>query len=317
MASDFHFRSFITAGVAVAVATSSPGNYGISLAYRLQILRKLGYIAHVMVITPFSRCRGPVSNWQVTHLERTTGEPLDLEGAQLGDLITPLGYSLRCTAKQFGQLRGTTEMLDNVLLCNHPAKGKEIYSYCQDCQMNFLAIPVKLGKVDYMTTKKKPRDPLAVKRGELIRSARAAKGMSQSRLANLIGVERESVSQWESGDTIDIRTSNAVKLARILGISFTEVVPDSALDIKKIRQLERRLWGENNESSMDSDLLSTIIEVVDDVLDELYLADEWSANKKANFITDIYEEYVDKGKEAVTKDNVIIFAKFARDRRDR
>ena len=144
-----------------------------------------------------------------------------------------------------------------------------------------------------MTTKKKARDPWAVKRGELMRSARAEKGLSQARVATLVGVERESVSQWESGDVVEIKASNAIKLMKILGISLREITPEAV-------------------AYLDSALLSTIIEVVDEVVEELHWEEEWSYNMKAGFITQVYEEYLEKGKEALTKDNVITFAKFAR-----
>lgn len=53
---------------------------------------------------------------------------------------------------------------------------------------------------------------------DAIKKARKEKKLTQAQLGSLIGVERTTVTQWESGKTIPKR-SVAIELSRVLGIS--------------------------------------------------------------------------------------------------
>jgi transcriptional regulator with XRE-family HTH domain len=59
---------------------------------------------------------------------------------------------------------------------------------------------------------------------ERITQARKDKGLSMGQLARLVGVARESVSQWERGDTTGIRPVNLVKCADALNVSVRWLV---------------------------------------------------------------------------------------------
>lgn len=56
--------------------------------------------------------------------------------------------------------------------------------------------------------------------GERIRQLREANGWSQGFLARKIGVSRPTVTQWESGDTKNIKHKNLLALCKALDISL-------------------------------------------------------------------------------------------------
>ena len=58
---------------------------------------------------------------------------------------------------------------------------------------------------------------------EKIARLRAAKGMSQSDLAEALGVSRQSVSKWETG-AADPSISNLLALSKLFGIPAEELL---------------------------------------------------------------------------------------------
>lgn len=60
--------------------------------------------------------------------------------------------------------------------------------------------------------------------GTRIRNKRLAKGWSQNDLARLVGVARESVSQWETGDTKSLRPENLLRTAKHLNVNVEWLV---------------------------------------------------------------------------------------------
>ena len=59
--------------------------------------------------------------------------------------------------------------------------------------------------------------------GEVIQVRRAALGLSQERLAELVGVSRQAVSKWEVGDALP-DTDRLLPLARALEITADELL---------------------------------------------------------------------------------------------
>lgn len=55
---------------------------------------------------------------------------------------------------------------------------------------------------------------------ERIRQARIAAGLSQTRLANLLGVTRSACSQWESEEGTSPRGKRLAELARLLDVGY-------------------------------------------------------------------------------------------------
>lgn len=67
-----------------------------------------------------------------------------------------------------------------------------------------------------------------MKIGEKIRRARNSKRYSQARLGELVGVTRSAVSQWESGQVINIELHNRIALSEHLEIAIAELLPEKA-----------------------------------------------------------------------------------------
>jgi len=63
--------------------------------------------------------------------------------------------------------------------------------------------------------------------GERIRAAREAKGMTTVQLAAAVGVSQSAVSNWETGAGRAPSRDNAVKVARVLGITVDELLADA------------------------------------------------------------------------------------------
>ena len=59
--------------------------------------------------------------------------------------------------------------------------------------------------------------------GEIIQTRRAKRGLSQEKLAELVGVSRQAVSKWEVGDAVP-DTDKLVPLARALGVTTDELL---------------------------------------------------------------------------------------------
>ena len=59
--------------------------------------------------------------------------------------------------------------------------------------------------------------------GEIIQVRRGALGLSQERLAELVGVSRQAVSKWEVGDAMP-DTDRLLPLARVLEITVDELL---------------------------------------------------------------------------------------------
>lgn len=59
--------------------------------------------------------------------------------------------------------------------------------------------------------------------GEIIQTGRARRGLSQEKLAELVGVSRQAVSKWEVGDAVP-DTDKLVPLARALNITTDELL---------------------------------------------------------------------------------------------
>lgn len=70
---------------------------------------------------------------------------------------------------------------------------------------------------------------------------RKAKGMSQEKLAELVGVSRQSISKWESGETIP-ELERLVELSRIFEVTTDYLLKPGEMDELTIRteKLEKR-----------------------------------------------------------------------------
>lgn len=63
--------------------------------------------------------------------------------------------------------------------------------------------------------------------GQLLRDFRRGAGLSQRQLAELVGVQRETVARWETGER-HIDTEKLTRVATVTGISPRALRPDLA-----------------------------------------------------------------------------------------
>lgn len=65
--------------------------------------------------------------------------------------------------------------------------------------------------------------------GERIRTCRQQAGMSQEKVAELVGISRQSVTKWETNRSAP-STENLFKLAEIFGTTVDLLLPEKAAD---------------------------------------------------------------------------------------
>ena len=61
-------------------------------------------------------------------------------------------------------------------------------------------------------------------KGQRLRDVRKGAGLSQQRLADMVGVSRESVKSWERDGIEHATLGNAVKVAEALGVSVYDLI---------------------------------------------------------------------------------------------
>lgn len=62
--------------------------------------------------------------------------------------------------------------------------------------------------------------------GELIKSSRLEKGMTQEELAEKVGVKKSAVAKWENGRVSEIKRSNLKALSDALGLNPNQLLGD-------------------------------------------------------------------------------------------
>lgn len=61
--------------------------------------------------------------------------------------------------------------------------------------------------------------------GEKLKACRSSKGISQEKVAELVGVSRQAVTKWENDQTTP-SSDNLMALASIYGVSLDELVSE-------------------------------------------------------------------------------------------
>ena len=80
--------------------------------------------------------------------------------------------------------------------------------------------------------------------GESLLNARKSKGLTQEAAAEKLGVSRQTVSKWETGETLpDIRQSK--RLAALYGVSLDELI-DFDAGVREIQEVIERTTEETS-----------------------------------------------------------------------
>ena len=72
-----------------------------------------------------------------------------------------------------------------------------------------------------------------MKFGDNLRNLRKSKKMSQEKLAEKVGVSRQSVSKWETGDAYP-EINNIMILCKIFGCNINDLVNETLIDIDSL-----------------------------------------------------------------------------------
>ena len=86
--------------------------------------------------------------------------------------------------------------------------------------------------------------------GNSLYESRKKKGLSQEEVAEKLGVSRQTISKWETEETVpDIY--QAKKLAKIYGLSLDELI-DVDLDQKEIEEVIKKYrWEKRGKNKLD------------------------------------------------------------------
>jgi len=88
---------------------------------------------------------------------------------------------------------------------------------------------------------------MAISLHESIRTFRKQAGLSQEKVAEIIGVTRQAVTKWESGKASP-STENLIKLAEIFGVSLDSLIgipEESSCIPQSLHQSDHRIWKRN------------------------------------------------------------------------
>lgn len=82
-----------------------------------------------------------------------------------------------------------------------------------------------------------------LKIGELIKSARTERGLTQEELGRLVGVQKSAVAKWENGRVSEIKRSKLNRLTKALNLSPTLLLEceDTRSNVKKVSSFAERL----------------------------------------------------------------------------
>lgn len=117
--------------------------------------------------------------------------------------------------------------------------------------------------------------------GKRIREARTDRGLTQTAVAQVLGISRAAISQWESGSSKGLKPENLLRLCRLLNLRPDWVV-----------------FGEGAMNAGPSDAggyhaLAAIVSGVERLLDEENLV--LPADKKGELVALLYQAYVEQG----------------------
>lgn len=126
--------------------------------------------------------------------------------------------------------------------------------------------------------------------GDRIKRLRLIKGMTQQEIADIAGVSRAAVTQWESGVAKGLRPENLLPVAKVLGVSVEYLVtgddktPGAELPV------------------LDTELLVVILQAIKIALNTRHI--ELPPEKEARLIELLYTHYLKTG-EKVEKSHVL------------
>lgn len=105
--------------------------------------------------------------------------------------------------------------------------------------------------------------------GQRLRDLREAAGLSQSKLAELTGVTRNAVSQWEAGET-QPSTRRLAKLAKALKVPIDEIMTSPAQARDRILNTAERLFDRLGIAEASVDVICATADVTRSQFDSMF-----------------------------------------------
>lgn len=101
-----------------------------------------------------------------------------------------------------------------------------------------------------------------MKFGDNLRTLRKEKGISQENLAEKVGVSRQSVSKWETGETYP-EMNNILELCKIFHCNINDLVNDSIVDVESLdEEIKMNVVKFKQEKQKKMKALSKIIAIM-------------------------------------------------------
>lgn len=91
--------------------------------------------------------------------------------------------------------------------------------------------------------------------GEIIRTARIKKGLTQEELGKIVGVQKSAIAKYENGRVVNIKRSKLVKLAQALGLNGSDLIGESAGMHEKIKKDPKAAAAKVAELLSDQDFI--------------------------------------------------------------
>ena len=91
--------------------------------------------------------------------------------------------------------------------------------------------------------------------GEIIRTARIKKGLTQEDLWKIVGVQKSAIAKYENGRVVNIKRSKLVKLAQALGLNGSDLIGESAGMHEKIKKDPKAAVAKAAELLSDQDFI--------------------------------------------------------------
>lgn len=103
---------------------------------------------------------------------------------------------------------------------------------------------------------------MSIKQGDYLKELRVKNGLSQEKLAERLGVSRQSVSKWEQGYAVP-SSDNVLELSKLYGISADNILnceaPQAAEDEKSLKKAALGEEISKSQKSQQTDVLNDAV----------------------------------------------------------
>lgn len=83
---------------------------------------------------------------------------------------------------------------------------------------------------------------MSIQQGNYLKELRVKNGLSQEKLAERLGVSRQSVSKWEQGYAVP-SSDNVLELSKLYGISADNILNCEVPQVAEDEKFQRLLWA--------------------------------------------------------------------------